>query len=310
MNGKKQRNDRMYIILLFSILLMGLSNVIPQVPQTKLNVMSYNIWNGFDWGKDPLRRKNCIQWIKDKNPDVLALQELTGYNEEKLKADAKKWGHHYVKILKTNGYPVGLTSKKPITVKERVIDELWHGMLYCETYGIDFFVVHLSPADCNFRLKEAKIIAQKVKESKSDKFIILGDFNAHSPFDEALLKDNQSLKKKYLKNKSEKYFNLRLEEFDYSVVSTFIALPSIDVSTNFIDLNERHTYPSSVLIGSYRKSFDEVKQTRERIDYILTSPIMAKSCVNVTIYNKGTTETFSDHYPIMAEFNFKDEKYH
>ena len=44
------------------------------------------------------------------NPDVLALQELCGYDEKQLKADAAKWGHNYVKILKTRGYPVGLTS--------------------------------------------------------------------------------------------------------------------------------------------------------------------------------------------------------
>ena len=50
---------------------------------------------------------------------------------------------------------------------------------------------------------------------------------------------------------------------------------------------------------------NEVIKTRERIDYILTSPMLSQSCINVTIYNKGEAETFSDHYPIMAEFKFK-----
>jgi exonuclease III len=297
------------IFLLLIIPLISFGQIQDQLGSNKpasknLNVMSYNIWNGFDWGKDTLRKKNCIRWIKDKNPDVLALQELTGYDEEKLKADAEKWGHNYVKILKKDGYPVGLTSRKPITLRERVIDDFWHGLLHCKTYGIDFFIVHLSPADYDFRFKEADIITQKVKDSKSDKFIILGDYNAHSPFDEAMLKDNQNLKKKYLKNESEKHSNLMLGEFDFSVISKFIALPAIDISTNFIDVTKRYTYPTPILIGSYRKSLEEVKQTRERIDYILTSPIIAKSCVNVIIYNKGSAETFSDHYPLMAEFNF------
>ena len=118
---------------------------------------------------------------------MLALQELCGYDEEQLKTDAAKWGHNHVKILKTGGYPVGLTSRKPIHIKKRVIDDLWHGLLHCETYGIEFFVVHLS-LDCNFRLKEANIIAKMVKDSKSDRYIVLGDFNAHSPFDEELPK--------------------------------------------------------------------------------------------------------------------------
>jgi len=285
--------------------MMSFSTVITQESHTNLKVMTYNIWNGFDWGKDTIRKENWIRWVQDKNPDVLALQELCGYTEEKLQADAVKWGHHYVTLLKTEGYPTGLTSRKPITIKDRVLDELWHGLLHCETYGIDFFVVHLSPADCDFRFKEANRIVEKVRKCKSDKFMILGDFNAHSPFDGELLKHNKSLLRKYTKNNSDKYSNLRLGGFDFSVVSTFIALPAIDVSTKYIDITERYTFPSPVLIGSYRKTMDAVKQTRERIDYIFTSPIISISCTNVTVYNKGEAETFSDHYPIMAEFNFK-----
>ena len=300
-----KRINWIQIIILFPIVIMGFSHTITKESDTKINVMTYNIWNGFDWGNDTVRKKDCIRWIQSKNPDVLALQELCGYDEEKLKADATKWGHNYVKILKTEGYPVGLTSREPIITKKRVIDELWHGLLHCETYGIDFFVVHLSPADCDYRLKEANIIAKMVKDSINDRYIILGDFNAHSPFDEELLKHNQSLKKKYSDNKSDKYANLKLGEFDYSVVSRFIALPAIDISTKFIDIEDRYTYPSPVLIGSYRKTMNEVIKTRERIDYIFTSPMISQSCTNVTIYNKGEAETFSDHYPIMAEFKFK-----
>lgn len=179
-------------------------------------------------------------------------------------------------------------------------------MLHCETYGIDFFVVHLSPADFNFRLKEANIIAEKVKNCKSDNYIILGDFNAHSPFDEELLKHNKSLIKKYSNKKpGSKYSNLRLGDFDYSVVSRFIALPTIDVSKKFISITDRYTFPTQVLIGTYRKTIDQVIQTRERIDYILTSPIISMSCTNVIFYHNKETETFSDHYPVMAEFNLK-----
>lgn len=293
---------------LLILTLMQSTYAVAQESNTNLNVMTYNIWNGFDWGKDTVRNDNWIKWIQDKKPDVLALQELCGYNEEKLRVQATKWGHHYVKILKTEGYPTGITSRKPIILKERVIDDLWHGMLHCETYGIDFFVVHLSPADANFRLKEAAIIAQKIKAIKSDKYIILGDFNAHSPFDETVLKNNRILLEKYANNTSEKYSNLRLGEYDYSVISSFLALPAIDVSNNYINVTNKFTFPSPVLIGSYRNSMDEVIETRQRIDYILTSPIIAKSCTNVTIYNSGEADSFSDHYPIMAEFNFKTEK--
>ncbi|MEL6256401.1 MAG: endonuclease/exonuclease/phosphatase family protein [Bacteroidota bacterium] len=297
-----------YLLLFFSIVLTSFADSFTQVSPTNFKVMTYNIWNGFDWGKDTLRKENWIRWIQDKNPDVLALQELCGYDEEQLKADAKKWGHNYVKILKTEGYPTGLTSKKPISLKERLTDELWHGMLHCTTYGIDFFVLHLSPADSDFRFNEANIIAKKVKAIDSDNYIILGDFNAHSPFDHELMKQNQALLEKYSKNNSDKYSNLRLGEFDYSVVSTFIALPAIDVSKDFVDIDSRFTFPAPVLIGSYRESMDEVIQSRERIDYIFTSPIIAKKCTNVTVFNTAETEHLSDHFPVMAEFELTLEK--
>ena len=141
----------------------------PQDPQSfPLKVMTYNIWNGFEWGKDSVRREQCITWIKSQEPDVLALQEMCGYTEEKLKEDAKKWGHPYVQLLKTEGYPTALTSKSPIRLKEKIVEPFWHGLLHCESYGIDFYIVHLSPADCNIRLKEARLISERIKKNNKD----------------------------------------------------------------------------------------------------------------------------------------------
>ncbi|MEL0186010.1 MAG: helix-turn-helix domain-containing protein [Flavobacteriaceae bacterium] len=46
--------------------------------QTKtLKVISYNIWNGFDFRKDIERKNNVIDWFNDQKPDVVALQELS-----------------------------------------------------------------------------------------------------------------------------------------------------------------------------------------------------------------------------------------
>lgn len=297
--------NKAYVIVLAIMIIFNASNVFAQASKnTNIKVMTYNIWNGFDWGKDTVRNENWVKWINEQNPDVLALQELCGYNEEKLKAEAVKWGHPYVKILKSDGYPVGLTSKKPIILKECVIDGLWHGMLHCETYGIDFFIVHLSPADCDFRLKEASIIAEKVKQCNNEQYIILGDFNAHSPFDENLLKHNSSLLKKYNNKEADsKHNNLRLGEFDYSVISSFISIPAIDVCQKFIEIKERYTYPAPVLIGIWQTE-EAVNQNKERIDYIFTSPSLSKSCTNATIYNGKNTGTLSDHYPLIIELSF------
>jgi endonuclease/exonuclease/phosphatase family metal-dependent hydrolase len=298
MNG--YRNS---VLIVITIVLVSNFLYTQEQESTKIRIMTYNIWNGFDWGKDSIRKANCINWIKSKKPDVLALQELCGYDEQQLKEDALKWGHNYVKILKTNGYPTALTSNKPILLKERAVESFWHGLLHCETYGINFFVVHLSPADADFRLDEARKITKKIKELNSDSYIILGDFNSMSPIDASWMEKNQALKDKYTPKKEQEYSNLRLGEFDYSVISEFFAIPSVDVCLGRIDLNEAYTFPTPILIGKFNNTSESIVKTRNRIDYILASPTLSKFCSHVQVFNQNETNLLSDHYPVMAEFN-------
>lgn len=270
-----------------------------------LKVLSYNIWNGFDWGKDTVRQAKTIYWIRSKKPDVLALQELCGYTEEKLSEDAKKWGHNYSLLLKTDGYSVGLTSSKPIKVEEKVREGLWHGMLHAQTWGIDFFVVHLSPADRDFRFKEAGIIRTKIKNTKNKNYIVLGDFNAHSSFDgDQDLVDDSLLKKMRTSDaKKGKHTNLLDDQFDYSVMSSFMALPLIDVTQRFVAMKERFTFPSKALIGTWQTE-ESTLRNRARIDYILVSRALGIRSKNAVVFNKEDTDMLSDHYPIMAEFEW------
>jgi endonuclease/exonuclease/phosphatase family metal-dependent hydrolase len=290
--------------LLFLILVLFADLAFAQSQEThSLKVMTYNIWNGFDWGRDSVRHEKCIQWIKTRKPDVLALQELCGYTEEKLKEDALKWGHPYVQLLKTEGYPTALTSSSPITLVERIEKPFWHGLLHCQTFGIDFYIVHLSPADCIIRSDEARQIRERINHSNSNSYIILGDFNSLSPYDATWLEDNTALKEKYLRNNNNEYSNLRLGEFDYAVMSEFLACPSIDVCLGKIDLQEACTFPTPVLTGKFGHTAHTIVNERIRIDYILASPPLAKTCSKVEIFNQEETHLLSDHYPMMAEFN-------
>ena len=298
------------ILLLVSVIVLAHNASAQKIEKSTLKIMTYNIWNGFNWGKDTTRKNNCIKWIKKQKPDVLALQELCAYNEEELKKDALEWGHSYVQILKTGGYPTALTSNKPITIKECIVKPFWHGLLHCESYGIDFYVVHLSPSDCNFRLKEAKLITKRIHQSKNKPYIILGDFNAHSPFDAWYLERNTELKNKLLGHEDSKYSNLRNGEFDYSVISEFLASPAVDICLNQIETENAYTFPTLALKKESDLLSQNVIQDRERIDYILASPEFAKSCINVKIVNKEETHFLSDHYPIIAEFELGKKNSH
>lgn len=296
-----RKNKKGIVMVMAMVLSIGFS-FSQNLEAYNVKIMTYNIWNGFDWGKDSIRKKNCIKWIKSKNPDILALQELCGYDEEQLKKDALKWGHKYVLILKTEGYPTALTSNKPISLIERALDSFWHGLLHCKTYGIDFFIVHLSPSDCTIRLNEAEQITKRIKKIKNDSFVVLGDFNSLSPFDAVWLEQNDSLKVTYKPKNGNENTNLRLGEFDYSVISTFLSAPAVDVCLGKIELNKNYTFPTPALVGKYNNTLQTVMQKRERIDFILASPSMAKSCINVEIFNSDETGLLSDHYPMMAKF--------
>jgi len=288
-------------------LLVFVSNASAQIHQTQaLKIMTYNIWNGFEWGRDTLRRQMCIEWIKGQEPDVLALQELCGYTEEQLKEDAAKWGHPFVQLLKKDGYPTALTSNRPIELKERIVEPFWHGLLHCKTYGIDFYVVHLSPADCNIRLDEAKLISERIKKDEDDTYIILGDFNSYSPFDAFWVDENTDLKNRSLQSSESNYSNLRKGEFDYSVISEFLACPAIDVCLGKLALQEAFTFPTPALIGKFDHSPETVVQYRVRIDYILASPSLAKACKKAEVFNREETHMLSDHFPVMAEFKISN----
>ncbi|EAZ81654.1 endonuclease/exonuclease/phosphatase family protein [Algoriphagus machipongonensis] len=292
------------LFLIFFIL--GIQQIAySQEAEKSLKVMTYNIWNGFDWGKDSARQENLIQWVKTQNPDVLALQELCAYDVDKLKKDAAKWGHPYVQILKEKGYPTALTSKKPINLIEKNVDNFWHGLLHVQTFGIDFYVVHLSPSDADTRLREAQQIKTRIQEQASDQYIILGDFNSYSPFDAYWLESKSDLRTKMSEEKNEKYSNLRLGEFDYAPMSEFLSIPAIDVSLGKVDSEESYTFPTPALVGLYDQTAESILENRVRIDYILASPTLAQACSQVEIFNQGIPETLSDHYPMMAVFQIK-----
>lgn len=303
------KHNTQLIISILSTFIIALGFTSPQQDEAvPLKVMTYNIWNGFDWGKDVNRRTACVQWIKSQQPDVLALQELCGYTETMLKEDAKKWGHDYVKLLKTEGYPTGLTSNKPIELIEKVVKPFWHGMLHCKTYGIDFFVVHFSPADCEFRLKEAQLVTERIRAITNEQYVILGDFNSHSPIDARRMEQNEHLKRKYTpKDNKSKYSNLRLGEFDYSAMAQMLAAPAIDVCLDRIDLKRGFTFPAPALIGKYNHTSKTIKRNRERIDYILASPALAQRCEEVKVFNQKETQGLSDHFPLMATFQLANQ---
>lgn len=264
----------------------------------KIRVMSYNIFNGFDWLKDTEREERFVAWIKKQDPEVLGLEELCGFNQERLEKLAARWGHPYAVIVKENGYPVGITSKKPIILKAKLVGKIGHGLLHVQTYDYDFLVTHLNPSSSTKRNIEAGMIVDYIKTNKLDRCILMGDMNSHSPMDADYMKANAvELTAKYGGANST---NLLNGSIDYSIISHFLSLPLIDVCRNYVAPDKRITFPTPILMNQSRHK-DVRKRSGERLDYIFVTPSVAKEAVDAFIFNEGETEYLSDHFPIAID---------
>lgn len=300
----------MRCLLLFFAVCFCLQTSISQENPNDFKVITYNIWNGFDWGKDEERRTKLQHWMNAQKPDVVALQELCNYTPEKLKEDALAWGHKYSVLLKTSGYSVGLTSKYAIEIKEKIREGMHHGALHCKTNGIDFLVVHLHPGSIKRRREEASILAHKLDSivRSTTKYIALGDFNAHSPFDADLYDPDSYLLNRLRKSNQEKGLdgNIVNNTLDYSVISEFLSLPLFDVVQKYTSgLKERGSFPGRILSSVNKESEDQLVSRLERIDYILVSSELMSKSTGAKVHNGEENWYLSDHYPVSATFLLK-----
>ncbi|RAJ07564.1 endonuclease/exonuclease/phosphatase family protein [Arenibacter echinorum] len=297
-------------ILLLIITLLPFS-LLSQSEGSDFKIITYNIWNGYDWGKDNERRGKVQNWISTQTPDVVALQELCAYTPEKLQEDAKAWGHNYSVLLKTTGYSVGFTSKYPIVLKEELMDGLHHGALHCKTNGIDFLVVHLHPGSIARRREEAGILSAKLDAitKSTSKYVVLGDFNAHSPFDADMYNTNGYLITRLRESNLGKGLNGNIENggLDYAVMSKFLSLPLFDAVQKYsTGLMERASFPGRVLVEVNQEAPNQLLSRMERIDYIMVSPWLSKKCKDAQVHNGPENWFLSDHYPVSATFYLKE----
>ncbi len=289
--------------LLYLLLCLTLTQyVVAQEPNTH-KVISYNIWNGFDWGKNTEREQLFVNWMQTQNSDVAALQELCGFDQKKLTHIAKQYGHQHAVILKEKGYPVGITSKYPIRLIEKGVKNFWHGYLHCKIQDTHYFVVHLSPASFLYRQKEANAIVKKIQPllAAGEKVIVLGDYNAMSDTDQEALEKRPNLLLEYQQSdagkRKQKRKNLNNNQFDFETIQIF--------KTKLIDACYEHN-PNIVQTGSFptealvspKESIDKA----ERIDYQMISPNLKPLIQSATIVQDTYTQQISDHFPVVATY--------
>lgn len=276
------------------------SSYVPAAPTAQdgrdpIDIITWNVLVGF---RERSQLAAATEWLAERSPDIVALQEMNGFTEESLREASKGWGHPHAAMAKERGYPVALTSRTPIEVVERRLEGMHHGYLHARTAGLDVVVVHLHPGDWEFRRREVAIVAPLIERlvDEGRDVVVLGDFNAHHPLDCAHLAKQAPL----IERRSTGANLIDGRVFDYGVLARF-------AEAGVTDPVHRHLGPSAASIGTYpSRALDHAATEEsqrgflERIDFVLLSPTLARRCIAARLSRGAPLDEVSDHYPVAV----------
>ena len=287
---------RRVVFSLFAVFIFGFKLSVNYQEQT-FKIITWNVYEGMKL--DTTQNKIAFtKWIKEKDPDVMAFQEMNGFTRTKLENLARSYGHAHSVLLKETGFPVALTSKYPISNIQKVTDNMHHGYVQATIRNITFFVVHLSPHKYQKRQEEINTVltaAASVPDNR--RTIILGDFNAQSPQDSIFYVDGKMVEvQKMLTTKNPVYDNLRNGELDYNAVRTVLAKSYIDPVYNSKEL---HISFSADIQGDR-----DLKYNKTRIDYIFLNSFFKRKIEKAFIIRDEFTDVVSDHYPVCVRLKY------
>lgn len=269
----------------------------------KLRIITHNVWYGLTKKTEP-RYANWKRWMKAQAPDVVSLQELNTYTEERLQADADSWGHSYSVLLKEDGFPTGITSRYPITEVKRVREGFHHGLLRCRIQGIWFYVVHFHPSNFQWRIDEAALLKQDVDSlpDENPKIVLAGDFNGFSPADKSQYDSDERLVPFFegLDEKSPRARNLNDGRIDFGGIQAI-------QDQGYTDLIASRRSPQLRFVGTFPGALvsDQDHGTDRRLDYIFVSPALSEQVESVAILRDPCTEMLSDHIPVTATIRLR-----
>ena len=267
-------------------------------------IISYNVLYGFNHGKAVVQG---AEWVKQQAPDMIALQEMKGFDQKKFSELAKSWGHEFSYFYKRKpGLPLAFSSKYAITEISELDEGVKRGFLLLKSAGIYFIVVHMTSQKLSARQTESAYIAKTIKQLLKEKkqLVVLGDFNAMSGLDKDYLAAKNLLLEQMRTNPKKKA-NLNKNEFDSSVLQVFYDLGLRDVCYEKLQGSDtlQGSFPTMLLEKIPSKEIQ--KEALQRIDFILTSPELADSAVSADIPKGDVLETISDHYPLVIELDLK-----
>jgi len=281
------------LALAIGALLSGCASAPTPAAAAPTKIVTWNVLRGF---LDGTQIQPAQRWLREQAPDVVALQEVNGFNEARLTETAAAWGHPHAVMAKESGFPVALTSRTPIQVIERRLADMHHGYLHARTAGLDVVVVHLHPGDWRFRRREVAVLAPMIHKlvAEQREVVVLGDFNAHHPIDCGHLDRQTPLLERRAAGKN----LIDGRTFDYGVLARFAAAGVTDAAYHVLGEQAAGggTYPTQLL--EHARSPEAQADYLERIDFILLSPSALARLADAALPRGGVLEQVTDHYPV------------
>lgn len=291
------RNRLKISILAF---LISISFLSLSAQEKTMKLISYNVY----WGmrQDSTENKTKFaEWIKEQNPDILALQEMNGFSQQDIQKLAESYGHPYAFIVRepfadgSISFPVAITSKYPIVNVNRVVENTIHGFIMAEIEGYHFIVTHFHPFSSEKRGYEIDQILATVKSKPADwKWLFMGDLNSVSPLDKSEY-DNNLLRDFIREDRKKRPHNQNLKdnELDYSIQQKILDDSFVDA----FKISHTEFVPSAPT-----KLFYDQSTFPLRYDYLYISSNMKNDVVKCEIIKDDFTDVYSDHYPVLLLF--------
>ncbi|HTN19550.1 MAG TPA: endonuclease/exonuclease/phosphatase family protein [Pelobium sp.] len=283
---------------IFTLLLFASFTSIAQ--NNKLKIISYNVYVGMKSDQSE-GKKEFAEWFKQQNPDIVGLQEVTGFTQTSLENLAHSYGHPYaVLLVEGEKYPVAITSKYPITNVKKVTDNMDRGFIQATIKGQTFIVLHLSPFDYQTRRNEIDLVLANIKSNPTIKnWIIMGDFNSFASIDSLAYADGKLIEN--LKKYEQKYAPIRKlvnNKIDYYVINRMN-------ESGFSDALK--LYHKSFVKTVHPKHFAPVglPDVPSRIDFVFVNKGLKKKVKSAEVLVNEFTDAHSDHYPMMIELVLK-----
>ena len=249
-------------------------------PIKELVILSWNILDGAQDRFDKIAIK-----IRTLKPNIVAIQEVIGWNNEKLKLFSKKVQLPYFAVSKPSfnsskgkAHSVIFSS---YTLKDiSKFDGSNHGIvgatIKTEIGDIRFYGIHLHSMNVSIRLRGLLNVHRDAK--RWDNIIIAGDFNS-------LTRNDNWAADGFIGDKGYRIMQ-KAKKLGYQ--DSFLKLHK--------KLDEAYTYPSRTYKNRIRKETNQ-KEPRQRIDYVLVSKSLIARLKSIKVLRIG----FSDHDPLYCK---------